>query len=47
MFYLLKSFFHNLRNNPLRGALILITITVGVATLSVTGGLSADTSSRG
>ena len=42
MFASIKSFLYNFRRNPLRGVLILITITVGVATLSVTGGLSAD-----
>ncbi len=38
----LKSFFYNFRMHPLRGVLILITITVGVATLSVTTSLSMD-----
>jgi len=42
MLYSLKSFLASFGNNPLRGTLILITVTVGVATLSVTGGLSSD-----
>jgi len=42
MFSSLKSFQYNFKNNPLRGLLILTTITTGVATLSVAGGLSSN-----
>ena len=38
----LKSFVYNFRAHPLRGVLILITVTIGVATLSVTASLSTD-----
>ena len=42
MYSSFKSFLFNFRNNPLRGVLILITVTVGVATLGIAGGLSAN-----
>ena len=42
MFSSLKSFIYSIKAHPLRGVLILLTITIGVATLSTTGGLSAD-----
>jgi len=45
LLYSLKSFLSSFRNNPLRGTLILITVTVGVATLSITGGLNSDINS--
>ena len=38
----LKSFIYNFKAHPLRGVLILITVTIGVATLSVTMSLSMD-----
>jgi len=38
----LKSFLHSFRMHPLRGVLILITVTVGVTTLVVTTSLSMD-----
>ena len=41
----LKSFFYNFRMHPLRGVLIIITVTVGVATLSITTSLSMDINS--
>jgi putative ABC transport system permease protein len=38
----LKSFIYNFKAHPLRGVLILITVTVGVATLGITMSLSMD-----
>jgi putative ABC transport system permease protein len=38
----LKSFIYNFKAHPLRGVLILITVTVGVATLGITMSLSLD-----
>jgi putative ABC transport system permease protein len=38
----LKSFFYHFRAYPLRGVLILITVTIGVATLGITMSLSMD-----
>ena len=38
----LKSFIYNFKAHPLRGVLILITVTIGVATLGITLSLSMD-----
>ena len=38
----LKSFAYNFKSHPLRGVLILITVTIGVATLCITMSLSLD-----
>lgn len=42
MFSSLKSFVYNFKAHPLRGVLIIITVTVGVATLAITMSLSMD-----